>query len=101
MIAMIHDLVRHKWHANASLMSAIRQHDVAARDEELRKLLHHILVANRYWLSLTLHREFVREEEARVPDGLGVVIDRYKATEAEELAWLAQCQEQDLDRLLH
>src|ERR1700676_1908387 len=100
MIAMIQDLVRHKWHANAALLSAIRQHDAASRDEDLRKLLHHILIANRYWLYLILHKEFVREEEARIPDGLDAVIARYKVTEAEELEWLAQCREPDLDHVL-
>ena len=101
MMAMIQDLVRHKWHANAALISAIGQHDGAAHDEEMLKLLHHILIANRYWLYLILHKEFVREEEARIPDGLDAVIARYKATEAEELPWLAQCREADLDGMLH
>jgi uncharacterized damage-inducible protein DinB len=100
MMAMIQDLVRHKWHANAALLSAIRQCDAAAGDEELRKPLHHILVANRYWLYLTLHKEFVREEEAKIPDGLDAVIERYKATEAEELEWIAGCREEDLDEML-
>ena len=98
--AMIHDLVRHKWHANAVMLSAIRQHDASARDEELRKLLHHILIANRYWLYLILHKEFVREEEARIPDGLDALIAKYKATETEELEWLAQCQAPDMDQVL-
>ncbi len=98
---MIQDLVRHKWHANAALMHAIRQHDAAARDEELRKLLCHILIANRYWLYLILQKEFVREEEARIPDGLDGVIAKYQATETEELGWLARCCEADLDRILH
>jgi len=100
MIDMIQDLVRHKWNANAALLSAVRHHDAAARDEELRKLLHHILIANRYWLYLTLHKEFMREEESRIPDGLDAVIARYKATEAEELEWLAQCQASDLHQVL-
>ena len=101
MIAMIQDLVRHKWYANAALLRAIRQHDAAARDEELRKLLHHILIANRYWLYLIVQKEFVREEEARIPDGLDAVIARCKVTEVEELEWLAQCQAPDLDQVLH
>jgi len=101
MIAMIQDLVRHKWYANAALLRAIRQHDAAARDEELRKLLHHILIANRYWLYLIVQKEFVREEEARIPDGLDAVIARCKVTEVEELEWLAQCQASDLDQVLH
>ena len=66
MLDMIQDLVRHKWHANASLLHAIQEHEAAVRDEELRRLLHHILAANRYWLLLSLQKEFDREQEARV-----------------------------------
>src|SRR5215469_18114688 len=58
MLPMIRDLVQHKWHANAALLKAIRQHDKAAQDEELRKLLHHILLANRFWLMLSLGWQF-------------------------------------------
>jgi len=68
MLAMIADLVRHKWHANATLLSAITHHELAAQDEELRTLFHHILIANRYWLLLILQKEFARDEEARIPE---------------------------------
>jgi hypothetical protein len=53
MLAMLQDLLRHKGHANACLLKAIRQHEPAAQDRQLRELLHHIIVANRFWLSLT------------------------------------------------
>lgn len=49
---MLRDLIHHKGYANASLLKAIRQHEPAAQDPELRKLLHHITLANRFWLRL-------------------------------------------------
>src|ERR1700674_3807441 len=100
MVAMIQDLVRHKWHANASLLSAIQRYDVAAQDEELRKLLHHILLANRFWFFLILGKEFVREEEARIPDTHDALIARYHETAAEEMHWQSQCQESDMERVM-
>lgn len=48
MFAMLQDLVRHKGYANTCLLRAIRQHETAAQDEELRKLLHYIILANRF-----------------------------------------------------
>ncbi len=47
MLSTLLDLIRHKWHANSSLLTAFHQHDAASRNEGLRKLLHHTLMANR------------------------------------------------------
>ena len=52
MLALLQDLVRHKAHANASLLRAVRNHEAAARDTEIRALLHHVILANRFWFSL-------------------------------------------------
>ena len=60
------ELVRHKWHANAAYLASVYEHEPTRHDEELRKLLHHILIANRFWLFLTLGKEFDRETEARL-----------------------------------
>jgi uncharacterized damage-inducible protein DinB len=100
MLDMLQDLVRHKWHANAAILQAVRQHDAATHDEESRKLLHHILQANRYWLLLTLQKEFDRESESRVPDTLDSLIARYRETAILELDWLFQLPEADLVRQL-
>jgi hypothetical protein len=51
MLAMLHDLVQHKGYANAVVLKAVRQHEKATQDQELRELLHHIILANRFWLS--------------------------------------------------
>jgi uncharacterized damage-inducible protein DinB len=100
MAAILDDLVGHKWHSNAALLSAIRQNDAAANDEELRKLLHHILIANRYWLSRMNQTEFARDAESRISENINELISRYRQTEAEEIEWLSQANLADLDRVL-
>ena len=97
---MIEELVRHKWHANAAYLAEANQHAAARQDEELRTLLHHILVANRFWLFLTVGKEFDREMEARVPPSLDALIEKYRETEAIEMEWLARCDEAELAREL-
>lgn len=97
---MMEELVRHKWHANAAYLAEANQHAAARQDEELRTLLHHILVANRFWLFLTVGIEFDREMEARVPPSLDALIARYRETEAIEMEWLARCDEAELAREL-
>ena len=96
--AIVEDLVRHKWHANAAYLAAVGSNQAAGQDEELRKLFHHILVSNRFWLFLTLGREFDREIETKVPDALDPLIERYKETWALEMEWLLRSNDSELNR---
>src|SRR5579871_4520377 len=100
MLALLQDLVRHKAFANASLLSAVRQHRAAAQDGELRNLLHHIIVANRFWLALFLGLPFHVEEESRIPESLDAMAEQYRATHAVELEWISGVQEADLARVV-
>ena len=100
MLSTIDELIRHKWWANAGLLHAIEEHPAAAEDEELRKMLHHILVANRFWLLTILGHAFVREDEMRIPGSLSGIVKRFKETERLESEWLAKATDPDLDRTL-
>ena len=100
MLLMIEELMRHKWWANANLLRGIKQHPPAAGDEELRKMLHHILVSNRFWLFAILRRAFVREDEMQIPGDLAGILERFKETEQLESDWLATATESDLERTL-
>ena len=100
MLAMLRDLVQHKWWANASLLKALREHDQASQDRELRELLHHIILANRFWFSLSLGRAFNVEEESKVPESLGGVAALYWETHVEEHEWIFRLPESDLSRVL-
>ncbi|MGD1090943.1 MAG: DinB family protein [Bryobacteraceae bacterium] len=100
MLDLLQDLVRHKGYANAALLRSVRGHEKAAEDKELRELLHHVILANRFWLSLILGRVFVLEVESRTPDSIGDVAAQYKETHAQELEWISKLHEPDLDRRL-
>jgi uncharacterized damage-inducible protein DinB len=100
MLSMIEELMRHKWWANDKLLRAIEQYPAAAEDEELRKMLHHILVSNRFWLLTILGHTFDRESEMKMPANLAAVIDRFNETERLEAEWLSQASDSELERTL-
>jgi uncharacterized damage-inducible protein DinB len=100
MLAMLLDLFQHQAFADAAMVSAIRQHDVAARDEVLRGLLHHMLVAHRFWIHLGQGLTFSVEREGGVPDSLDQLVSRYRDTQNQERQWLVQLKESDLSRIL-
>ena len=100
MLEMLRDLVAHKGHANAALLTAIRQNPTAASDPELWELLHHILLANRFWVLTVLGLPFVHEDEARPSPSFDALIQRYGSTQAQEATWLETATEGDLARSL-
>ena len=100
MLEMLRDLIAHKGHANAALLTAIRQNAAAASDTGLRDLLHHVLLANRFWLLTVLGLPFVHEDEARLSDSFDALIRRYASTHAQEARWLETATEGDLARVL-
>ena len=97
---MLVELVKHKGYANAAVLAAIRRTEAAALDPDLRKLLHHIITSDRYWLSLFLQLPFDLDKERRVPETLDELIARFQDTHAQELNWITEISEQDLDRSL-
>jgi uncharacterized damage-inducible protein DinB len=94
---MLRDLVDHKGHANAALLNAIRHTPAAAADPELWELVHHILLANRFWLLAVLGLPFVLEDEARHAPSFEALLQRYGRTQAQESAWLDTATEADLE----
>ena len=100
MLALLQDLVRHKAHANASLLRAVRNHEAAARDTEIRALLHHVILANRFWFSLMRGELFDSKKESRAPDSLEEIVQLYRNTHTQELAWIAGLQGADLARTI-
>jgi uncharacterized damage-inducible protein DinB len=100
MLATLRDLFGHQAFTDAALLNAIRRHDTAAGDAELRTLLHHILLAHRYWIHLGQGLPFFMEEETTVPDSFDTIVARYQATQAQERVWLDGLRESDLARAL-
>lgn len=100
MLEMLRDLLRHKGYANAALLKAIRQHSVAAQDEELRKLLHHILLANRFWFMRSIGRDLDLQKESQVPASLEPLAALYRETHDQEMEWISGLKEADLEQKL-
>ena len=100
MLEMFRDLVAHKGHANAAVLGAIRRNDAAVSYPELRELLHHVLIANRFWLLTVLGLPFVFEDESRPSSSFDALIQRYRSTQEQESTWLAAATEADLARVL-
>ena len=100
MLEMLRDLVAHKGHANAAVLASIRQNEAAVADRELRELLQHVLIANRFWLLTVLGLPFVFEAESRPSSSFDALIQRYCSTQEQESTWLAAATEADLARVL-
>jgi len=100
MLQMLRDLIAHKGYANAAMLEAIRQSAAAASDPALRELLHHILIANRFWLLTILGLPFVLEDESRDVGSFEVLIERYRSTHDQESAWIASATAADIERML-
>jgi len=98
MLEMLRDLIAHKGHANAALLKAVRDNPSAASDPEVWALLHHILLANRFWLVTVLGLPFVHDDEARLSPSFEALIKRYSRTQAQEVAWLETATDADLAR---
>jgi uncharacterized damage-inducible protein DinB len=100
MLEMLRDLIAHKGYANAALLAAIRHNAAAASDPELWALLHHTLLANRFWLLTITGSPFVHDDEAQASASFDALIERYGSTQAQEAAWLETATERDLGRML-
>lgn len=96
MVGMLHDLVLHKGYANATLLAGVAQSPAASGDVEVTELLHHVLVANRFWALSIAGEPFVVDEEVRSPRTLPSLVGGFRAVQALEEAWLAQATDTDL-----
>jgi uncharacterized damage-inducible protein DinB len=100
MLDMLRDLIAHKGHANAALLQGVQENHAAAAAPEVWTLLHHILLANRFWLLAILGSPFVLEDESRPSDTFDALVQRYAGMQSEEQAWLDAATEADLARAL-
>jgi len=95
MLGLLRDLVAHKGHANAALLAAVRQNEAALADAELMDLLHHILIANRFWITAVRRVPFVEAHEGNVARTLPALLDAFRRTQDEESAWMAAATEEE------
>lgn len=97
---MLRDLVHHKNYANAALLNAIAENQRASADPELRHLLHHIILANRFWLALFEGHAFDIDNESRAPESLEAIAMLYRETHEREIRWISGLHDPDLDRVV-
>lgn len=100
MLDMVRDLVAHKAHANAALLTAIAGHPAAATEPALGELLHHVLIANRFWLASITGAAFHGADEAATSRTLAALVPRYRDTHDAEATWLSTASSADLERQL-
>jgi uncharacterized damage-inducible protein DinB len=98
MLDMLRDLIYHKNYANAALLNAIAENEPASVDTELRHLLHHIILANRFWVALLAGEPFDIDKESGVPESLQAIAALYRETQEREVRWISGLQQPDLDR---
>ena len=70
MLDLLRELTAHKGHADSVVLAAVRDTPGAATDIEILVLLHHVVLANRFWLSAIQGRPFALDEESRRPESL-------------------------------
>jgi uncharacterized damage-inducible protein DinB len=99
-IETLRDLIAHNGYANAAILNAARQQDAAVADPEISDLLHHVLLANRFWLLTVLGLPFVVEDESRRSTSFDELIHGYHTTHEQQSAWLAKASDGDLARIM-
>ncbi len=97
---MLRDLVAHKGHANASLLGVVQQSERAASDGDIIDLLHHVLVANRFWICAVRRVPFVPDQEVGTPRSCDALVEAYRRTQEEEAVWLNTATEADCTAML-
>ena len=100
MLDMLRELTAHKGYSDSVVLAAVRDTPGAATDVEILELLHHVVLANRFWLASIQSRPFAIDVEARRPESLDDIAHRYAVTHQAESAWLVDAQEHDLARTL-
>lgn len=98
MLDALRDLVAHNGHANALMLHAVRETAAASADAEVDALLHHVLLANRFWLLGVQAQPFDYPYESRRSASVDELAARYAETHERQSAWLASATEPDLAR---
>ena len=100
MIPIFQSLFAHQAWADAAMLKAVSSHEGAFADEELRKWLHHIVVVQRFFLSLFQGRAFDWEGEKQVPDSMQAMERLFQEAHADGAAYTARLDEAALARTI-
>jgi uncharacterized damage-inducible protein DinB len=97
---LIRDLYAHQAWADAALVHEVLAHPPAAKDETMRKTLHHIVGVQRAFLSMFLARPFDVAREMRVPDTMEEVERVFRETQVEAGEFVNQLDDAGLERII-
>lgn len=100
MIDHLRDLMAHNANANGAILTAVGHSAAGAADDEIVALLHHVLLAHRFWLLSVLSQPFDYAHESRRSASIDELAARYAETHERQSAWLASATEADLARAL-
>src|SRR5438045_251900 len=81
MLSTVGDLMLHKSHATASMLTSIQSSPSAASDPTVIHVLQHILVANRFWLLTIKGQPFARQvEQEGTPETFDALVAAFQRT---------------------
>lgn len=100
MLSTLRDLVAHKGHTNASLLKVVHRNESVASDPEILDLLHHMLIANRFWSCTVRRVPFVPDQEMATARSCEALAEAYRKTQEEEAAWLEGATDGDCAAIL-
>ena len=98
MIPMFQSLFAHQAWADATMLKAVGGQEGAFADEEVRKWLHHIVIVQRFFLSLFQGRAFDEKREKQVPDTMDAIGRLFEEAHADGAAYTGRLDEAELAR---
>ena len=100
LIPMLQSLYAHQVWADTTILKAVADQPEAYADEKLRKLLHHIAVVQRFFLSLFLSREFDIKRESETPAGIGEMQQLFSEAHEQGSNYISRLDDAELGRQL-
>jgi uncharacterized damage-inducible protein DinB len=91
-------LAHHQSWADATLLTAVQSHPNSLHDEHMFKTLHHIVMVQRLYPARILNRPFDKEKESQRRESFDQLVQLYRATHEELLAFVTNLTESDLER---
>ena len=100
MIQLIQSLFAHCAWADTAVLQGVSAHEGAFSDNEIRKWLHHIVVVQRFFLSLLQQHPFDMERERKVPETIAEMEQRFQEAHTDGAAYTARLSETELARTI-
>jgi uncharacterized damage-inducible protein DinB len=100
MIELIQSLFAHMAWADTAILKAVATHDGASADDQLRKLLFHVVTVEAFFLSLFQHRAFDMQRWKQAPGAIDEMERQFREAHADAAAYTARLDEAELARTI-